>query len=147
MINSCDVLIDSTTPSGKLVVDIDGTLCPIKEPEQQYEDLVPYTAMIDMLTAYKARGFRIVLQTSRNMRSYNSNIGLINKHTLPTLLAWLSKWAIPFDEIYIGKPWPGDTGFYVDDRAVRPDELLKHSHAELEAIIDAGRAALAGGGH
>ena len=39
------------------------------------------------------------------MRSFNGNIGLINKHTSLTLNKWLLKHNIPFDELYFGKPW------------------------------------------
>ena len=58
--------------------DIDGTLCPIKKKEEEYIDLVPYGAMLDKLREYKEGGAKIVLFTSRNMNSYNGNIGLIN---------------------------------------------------------------------
>ena len=41
---------------------------------------------------------------------------------------------MPYDEIIYGKPWPGKRGFYVDDRAVRPDEFLKYSEEELKKV-------------
>ena len=63
------------------VFDIDGTLCPIKKKEERYEDLVPFPEMIEKLRYYKENGARIVLYTSRNMNTYNGNLGLINKHT------------------------------------------------------------------
>ena len=63
------------------VFDIDGTLCPIKKKEEKYEDLVPYKEMVEKLRQYKELGAKIVLFTSRNMNSYNGNIGLINKNT------------------------------------------------------------------
>ena len=50
------------------------------------------------------------------------------------MLEWLDKWEIPYDEIIYGKPWPGHHGFYVDDRAVRPDEFLSHDFDELMEI-------------
>lgn len=125
-----------------LVVDIDGTLCPIKKKEEEYINLVPYQKMVDKLKEYKAKGVKIVLFSSRNMNSYNGNLGLINKYTAKTLMAWLEKWDIPYDEILFGKPWPGHFGFYVDDRSVRPDEFLSHSMDELEDICKKGREQL-----
>lgn len=116
------------------VFDIDGTLCPIKKKEEKYEDLVPYQDMVERIRYYKEHGAKIILFTSRNMNSYNGNIGLINKNTAKTLLEWLDKWDIPYDEIIYGKPWPGHKGFYVDDRTVRPDEFLNRSVEELEDI-------------
>ena len=121
------------------VFDIDGTICPIKRSDERYEDLVPFPEMVERIRAYKEQGARIVLLTSRNMNSYNGNIGLINVKTAPILLAWLSKWDIPYDEVVYGKPWPGHNGFYVDDRTVRPDEFLHKSVEELDAICTASR--------
>ena len=40
------------------VFDIDGTLCPIKKPEERYEDIVPYEAMVEKIREYKAQGQR-----------------------------------------------------------------------------------------
>ncbi len=118
------------------VLDIDGTICPIKQKNETYEELVPYTEMLEKIRYYKANGAKIVLFTSRNMNSYQGNIGLINVHTAKVLLNWLDKWNIPYDEIIYGKPWPGHEGFYVDDRAVRPNEFLKYSPEELKKICD-----------
>ena len=116
------------------IFDIDGTLCPIKKKDEQYEDLVPYENMVQKLKYYKENGAKIILFTSRNMNSYNGSIGLINRNTAKVLMAWLEKWEIPFDEIIYGKPWPGHKGFYIDDRTVRPDEFLNHTVDELGEI-------------
>ncbi len=118
----------------KFIFDIDGTLCPIKGKEEKYEDLVPYKNMVDKLKYYKNNGAKIILFTSRNMNSYDGNIGIINKNTAKILLNWLDKWEIPYDEIIYGKPWPGHKGFYVDDRTIRPDEFLTKTPEELEEI-------------
>lgn len=116
------------------VFDIDGTICPIKQKGEAYQDLVPYKNIVEKIRFYKQNGAKIVLFTSRNMNSYNGNLGLINKNTAKVLLEWLDKWEIPYDEILYGKPWPGHNGFYVDDRTVRPDEFLQCSVKELEEI-------------
>lgn len=116
------------------VFDIDGTLCPIKKKEEKYEDLVPYENMVQKLRFYKEKGAKIILFTSRNMNSYNGNLGVINKNTAKILMAWLDEWEIPYDEILYGKPWPGHKGFYIDDRTVRPDEFLNHTVEELDEI-------------
>nr|MBP7234731.1 capsular biosynthesis protein [Moraxella sp.] len=74
--------------------------------------------------------------TSRNMRTYQGNIGAINKNTLPIIIDWLGRHDIPYDELYVGKPWCGFEGFYVDDKAIRPDELVKLSYAEICQLLD-----------
>ena len=116
------------------VFDIDGTLCPIKKKDEKYEDLIPYGNMVNKLKYYHEHGAKIVLFTSRNMNSYNGNIGIINKNTARIILDWLAKWEIPYDEIIYGKPWPGHKGFYVDDRTIRPDEFLSCNVEELDQI-------------
>lgn len=121
------------------IFDVDGTLCPIKKKEQTYEDLIPYPDMVEKLREVHAQGAKIVLFTSRNMRTYEGNLGQINKHTAPVMLAWLEKWDIPYDEIIFGKPWPGHLGYYVDDRAIRPAEFLNQTPQELKEICDRDR--------
>lgn len=124
------------------IFDIDGTLCPIKKKDEKYDDLVPYAHMVERLRYYKQNGAKIVLFTSRNMNSYNGNIGLINKNTASVLMKWLDKWSIPYDEIIYGKPWPGHKGFYVDDRTIRPDEFLNCTLEQLNEICSRSREKL-----
>ena len=119
-----------------IVMDIDGTLCPIKTTNQEYQDLHPYSDIVEKLKEYHKMGFYIILNTSRNMRTYNGNVGLINKNTAKILLSWLDIHAIPYDEIYYGKPWQGQGGFYVDDKTVRPDEFKKLSYDEILDIVE-----------
>lgn len=121
------------------IFDIDGTICPIKKKDEEYADLVPYSEIVDKIRAYKEGGAKIVLFTSRNMNSYQGNIGLINANTAKVMVAWLDKWQIPYDEIIYGKPWPGHKGFYVDDRTIRPDEFLNKSVEELDEICRKSR--------
>ena len=118
------------------IIDIDGTLCPVKSEKEDYKDLIPYDNMIQKIRYYKENGAKIVLFTSRNMKSYGGNMGMINKNTAPILLEWLDRWKIPYDEILYGKPWPGHKGFYVDDRTVRPDEFLNSTIEELDEICN-----------
>lgn len=116
------------------VFDIDGTICPIKKKNEKYEDLIPYSDVVERIRSYRASGAKIILFTSRNMNSYQGNLGLINANTAKILLKWLEKWDIPYDEILYGKPWPGHFGFYVDDRSVRPREFMEHSPEALTEI-------------
>jgi capsule biosynthesis phosphatase len=120
---------------GTLVVDIDGTLCDIKMENQTYAELIPRNAIIKKLHEYQSRGYHILLFTSRNMKTHNHNLGLINKHTAPIIFEWLAKWDIPYDEILFGKPWPRSKGFYIDDRSIRPDEFLKLSEMEIQKLL------------
>ena len=82
-----------------IVVDIDGTICS-KPPAGDYSKCQPIKKFVDKLNYEEAKGTYIILYTSRNMRSFSGNIGLINKYTSQILLSWLYKNKIPFDEIY-----------------------------------------------
>ena len=46
---------------------------------------------------------------------------------------------VPFDEIHVGKPWCGDDGFYVDDKAVRPSEFHSMSYEDLRRLLERER--------
>lgn len=121
------------------VIDIDGTLCPVKKPDEKYEDLVPYADMVKKIRYYHEHGAKIIFFTSRNMNTFNGQLGKINKTTARILLDWLDKWEIPYDEIVYGKPWPGHNGFYVDDRTLRPDEFLRSTVEEMNEICERSR--------
>lgn len=118
----------------KLIIDIDMTLTKGKGPNG-YEDAIVNIDLVAKLKEYKEQGFTIVLNTSRNMNSYDSNIGLINKNTLPVIINWLNKNHIPYDEIYVGKPWCGHEGFYVDDKAIRPSEFVNKTYEEIVELL------------
>ncbi len=117
-----------------LVIDLDNTLT-IGETSD-YENIKPNNETIKTLIKYKEKGFNIVIFTSRNMRTYDGKIGKINKNTLPTILGWLEKYKIPFDEIIVGKPWCGHDGFYVDDKSIRPSEFNSLSYHEIQKLIE-----------
>lgn len=42
------------------IVDIDGTICPIKGKEEKYEDIVPYKNVVEKLKYYHNNGARII---------------------------------------------------------------------------------------
>lgn len=119
-----------------LVVDVDGTLCEIKEPGSSYADAKPRMDVVARLAEYRAQGFHVILHSSRNMQTYDGNLGRINAKTAPVLLEWLDRHGIEYDEIYFGKPWPGRRGFYIDDRTVRPDEFVRLSYEEVLGLVD-----------
>ena len=118
----------------RLIFDLDDTLCTTQNGD--YANAQPITEVIEKLRDYHRQGFTIVINTSRNMRTFQGNIGAINKNTLPIIIDWLRRHDIPYHELYVGKPWCGFEGFYVDDKAIRPDELVKLSYAEICQLID-----------
>ena len=118
-----------------LIFDIDNTICTTENGD--YANSVPNLSVVELLRLRKDEGFYIVLFTSRNMRSYDGSIGKINKFTVPVLVDWLFKHEIPYDELIVGKPWPGPDGYYIDDRSIRPSEFLTLSHKQILSLLDA----------
>ncbi|PCC44089.1 capsular biosynthesis protein [Brevibacterium aurantiacum] len=121
----------------RLVVDVDGTISHAKNGD--YANASPDSELIKRLREYSEAGFEIVVATSRNMRTYEGNVGKINANTLPVLIDWLDRHSVPYDEIWTGKPWCGFDGFYVDDKAVRPDEFKAMSLAEIQHLTGTGQ--------
>lgn len=116
----------------RLVVDVDGTISHAENGD--YVNAFPDSDLIKRLREYSEAGYEIVVATSRNMRSYQGNVGKINANTLPVLIDWLNRHNVPYDEIWTGKPWCGFDGFYVDDKAVRPDEFKAMSLEEIKQL-------------
>ena len=118
----------------RLVIDLDDTLT-VADSQLPYTDVAMREDVVARLREYKAKGFEVVIHTARNMRTHGGNVGKITVHTLPIITEWLEKHDIPFDEIWLGKPWCGKEGFYVDDKAIRPDEFARLSYAEICALV------------
>ena len=118
----------------KIVIDLDDTIS--KTYDGKYELSKPIMPIIEKLRELKSKGYDIIIYSSRNMRTYNRNVGEINVHTLPIILDFLKKYDVPHDEVIVGKPWCGFGGFYVDDKAIRPSEFAKLSEQEIQDILD-----------
>lgn len=121
-----------------LVFDLDGTLCEI-DKNKDYSELEPIYSVVKSLKFYKDKGYWIIIHTARQMRTYDGNLGMINANTSQLTIEWLNKNDIPFDEIHFGKPWCGKNGFYIDDKAIRPDEFVKLSEDEINKLINNSR--------
>ncbi|ECP6258008.1 HAD hydrolase family protein [Campylobacter coli] len=117
----------------QIIIDLDGTLTI--DSNVDYKDKPINKDMLRQIGYYKKLGFRIIIFTSRNMRTYNGDLSKINKNTLPIIVDWLNRHGVPYDDIIVGKPWCGFDGFYVDDKAIRPSEFIKYSYDELLEIL------------
>jgi capsule biosynthesis phosphatase len=117
----------------RLIMDLDETIC--QTSNGNYSEAMPVQSVIQKLKEYKEAGFDIVINTSRNVQTFEGNIGKISAHTLPIIIDWLIKHKVPYDEVYVGKPWCGHEGFYVDDKAIRPSEFLALSREEIAELL------------
>jgi len=113
----------------KIIIDIDNTISFTIDGD--YENAIPNISLIEKMREYKEKNFYISLFTARNMRTYSGDISKIQKYTLPILKKWLERNNVPYDEIIIGKPWCGKNGFYVDDRAIRPQEFIENDYKSI----------------
>lgn len=118
----------------RIIMDVDQTICTTENGD--YKNSKPIRSVIEKMREYQKSGFEICLSTSRNMKTYDGNSGKIAANTLPILIEWLNKHNVPYDEIYIAKPWCGFEGFYVDDKAIRPDEFVNLSYEEIIKLIN-----------
>lgn len=123
----------SDVSNKKLVIDLDDTISRTKNSD--YDNSTPVISVVEKIREYKSKGYDIIIYSSRNMRTYNRNVGEINVHTLPRMIKFLDKYSIPYDEIIVGKPWCGKGGFYVDDKAIRPSELVSLSEDEIKTLL------------
>lgn len=122
-----------------IVFDVDGTLCGPPHPVLGYAAALPNAKVLSALRAWKQDGYRVILSTSRGMRTHSNNVGAVIADRAFDLIGWLNEHKVPFDELHFGKPWCGSHGFYVDDRAVRPREFCELSSSELETLLERDR--------
>ncbi len=105
-----------------LVVDIDKTIC--ESPKgNDYSKCEPIEPFCEKLREENNNGTYIILYTSRNVRTFKGNIGLINKYTNVVLAEWLKNNNIPYDEIYFNKPWGFGDLNYIDDKFLSIEEF------------------------
>jgi capsule biosynthesis phosphatase len=100
----------------RICIDLDGTICQIKRPDETYSDLKPLPGAKEKIHRLRAKGHYIIIQTARNMATYQGDLGKVMKNIGKITLDWLDKWQIEYDEIYFGKP---NAELYLDDRALR----------------------------
>lgn len=98
----------------RIVIDLDGTICTLKQPGQTYADVLPLPGAKQAICTLKQLGHEIIIYTARNMKTQDGNVGRVVHHIGKVTLDWLDKHGIPYDEIVFGKPY-GDV--YVDDLA------------------------------
>lgn len=115
----------------RIVIDLDGTICPIRRSDQRYEELQPLPGALEKMRELKASGHYIIIQTARNMATQQSNIGKVMKNIGKVTLDWLEKHGIPYDEIYFGKP---NAEVYIDDRSLRFENWEAITETRLNEI-------------
>jgi capsule biosynthesis phosphatase len=113
----------------RICIDIDGTLCPVRQPHETYDELKPFAGAADALQSLKTKGAYIILHTARHMKTCNGNVGQVIAKQGKILIDWLARHNFKYDELLFGKP---DADVYIDDKAVKYEgsweDILKKIH-------------------
>lgn len=117
----------------RIAIDLDGTICPIKQPHESYADVKPFAGAVDRIRELRSAGHYVIILTARNMATCESNLGKVMKNVGKITLDWLERYGVEYDEIYFGKP---NAHVYIDDRALR---FLDWSSMTEEALNNEAR--------
>lgn len=107
-------------PKLTLVFDIDGVICEIGS-FVDYSQAVPYPHGIAQVNECYERGYYIVLQTARGMRSFHGDIVRCYYELYDVTFQWLIRHGVKFHKLHFGKQ---SGNLYVDDRGCRVDSAL-----------------------
>jgi len=97
-------------------MDLDGVICPVKDPGASYADLSPTPGAVERISELHAAGHYLIVVTARHMATCEANVGQVVKRVGKTTLDWLERYGVPYDELHFGKP---NAEVYIDDRALR----------------------------
>ena len=100
----------------RICIDLDGVICRLREPGQEYADLQPMPGAVDKLRQLKAAGHYLIISTARHMKTCQGNVGLVVARQGAVTIDWLKRHGIEYDELHFGKP---HAQVYLDDNAVR----------------------------
>lgn len=99
----------------RIMVDLDGVICKLKNPDQSYFDVEPNKDVIELMKEWKDQGHTILIYTARHMRTCKGDVTEVIKRIGKVTEDWLKKWNVPYDELYYGKPY---ADIYIDDLAL-----------------------------
>jgi capsule biosynthesis phosphatase len=119
----------------RIVFDLDGVICELKNPSETYSDVLPKSDVIEKMQELKNDGHYLIIQTARHMRTCKGDVSQVIKKVGKITEDWLKKWKVPYDELIFGKPY---ADMYIDDLAVEfstKDGLEKKFESVLPTII------------
>lgn len=100
----------------RLCIDIDGTICTLRQQNESYARVKPLPGAVERIRSLRAEGHYIILATSRHMATCQANVGQVMARQGKTLLDWLERHGFEYDELWLGKP---HADMYIDDKACR----------------------------
>lgn len=61
----------------RICIDIDGTICTLRKPNQSYSDVTPLEGAAERIKEFRDHGHYIILATARHMKTCESNVGRV----------------------------------------------------------------------
>src|SRR5689334_21172084 len=98
----------------RICLDIDGTICEVRGKGDDYAAVRPLPQSAERIRSLRAAGHYLILATARHMQTCGSNVGMVVARQAQTLIEWLNRHGIEYDELWFGKP---HADLYVDDKA------------------------------
>jgi UDP-N-acetylglucosamine diphosphorylase / glucose-1-phosphate thymidylyltransferase / UDP-N-acetylgalactosamine diphosphorylase / glucosamine-1-phosphate N-acetyltransferase / galactosamine-1-phosphate N-acetyltransferase len=98
----------------RICLDIDGTICEVRGKGDDYAAVRPLPQSAERIRSLRAAGHYVILATARHMQTCGSNVGMVVARQAQTLIEWLNRHGIEYDELWFGKP---HADLYVDDKA------------------------------
>ena len=95
--------------------DLDNTLVTYPKISGDYSSVEPIHKNIEYLKFLKENGNYIIIYTARRMKTHKGNVGAIISDVGRVTIDTLSRFEIPYDELFFGKP---HADFYIDDLGV-----------------------------
>lgn len=100
----------------RICIDLDGTICDIRRPEQSYADVAIKPGAKEVISNLRKAGHTVIIHTARNMQTQGHNVGAAVANVGLTTLLWLKDNGVEYDEIFFGKP---NADVTIDDRVIR----------------------------
>jgi len=83
----------------RICIDLDGTICRLREGNETYAQVKPMPGAAEKMRALKAAGHYLIILTARHMATCGGNVGLVVARQGKTLFDWLAHHEIPYDEL------------------------------------------------
>lgn len=117
----------------RICFDLDNTLVSFPKLTNDYTTVEPIQKNIDFLKYLKSFGHTIIIYTARRMKTHNGCVGKIMSNIGSITFDTLTKFDIPYDEIYFGKP---HANVYIDDLGLNAYECLEKALGFYNDIIN-----------
>jgi len=111
----------------RLIVDIDDTIS--FTIDRDWKNAKPNIPLINKLNELYDNGIEIIYQTARGCLSFNGDRKAAEKYYRPIIEEWFKKHNVKYTELSFQKRL---ADFYIDDKAIRPDEFLELNVEKLQ---------------